>query len=87
MTEVAGEDDGARVAAAEIECNRNALASENPRRILLPVLRRIAVADERHGAGIQRNAFDREACAAASDRRENAAPVRIAAVQRGFHKR
>src|ERR1700736_3034324 len=49
VAEVARENDGGGIAAAEVEHDGDALAAEDARGILLPVHRRRAVRDERHG--------------------------------------
>src|SRR5689334_20590965 len=87
MAEVGGEDDGAGVAAAEVEGDGDALAGEDARGVLLAVGRGLAVGDERDVASGERDAADGEARAAAADRGEDAAPVRVAAVQRGLDQR
>src|SRR5438105_4395539 len=87
VAEVGGEDDGAGVAAAEVERDGDALAGEDTRRVLLAVRRRLAVRDERDVAGGERDTADGEARAAAADRGQDASPVRIAAVQRGLDQR
>src|SRR3954449_603614 len=87
VAEVGGEDDGGRGAGAEVEGDRDAFAGEDFRGVFLFVKRGLAVRDELHVGGEQRNAFDVEARAAAAEGGQHAAPVRIAAVQRGFHER
>src|ERR1043165_4942267 len=87
VTEVRRQHHGAGRAAAEVDADRHALAGEDLRGVLFAVVGRLAVADERDRAGAQRDALDREARAAAADGGEDAAPVRVAAVQRGLDQR
>src|SRR5438105_14745847 len=46
VSKIGRQHDGAAVAAAEVESQRNALASEDARGILLPIFGRAAIADE-----------------------------------------
>src|SRR5439155_8683823 len=64
----------------------HALAGEDARGVLLAILDGAAVADEGDGAGAERDSADGESCAAASDRGQDASPVRIAAMQRSLHQ-
>src|SRR6185436_20607385 len=87
VTEVRRQHHRAGGAAAEVDGNGDALAGEDLRGVLFAVGGGLAVADERDRAGGEGDALDREARAAAADRGEDAAPVRIAAVERGLHQR
>ena len=81
MTEVGGEDDGAGVAGAEIQVKGDPFAGEDPRGVLLAILRRRAILDQRDVAGDEGDFLEREARSAAADGRQDAPPVRIAAVR------
>src|SRR5438132_859293 len=56
VAEVGGKEDGAGVAAAEVERDGDALAGEDARSVLLPIAGRLAVGDEGDVAGGERNA-------------------------------
>src|SRR5438270_6904759 len=87
VAEVGGENDGRRRAATEVEEDGDAFASEDFRGIFLFVNGRRAVRDQLHVRGEERHALDVEARAAASEGGQHAAPIRIAAVQRGLDER
>src|SRR5438445_1302295 len=87
VAEIGGPHHDAAIPAAEVEGQRDALASEDARCILLAIFGRAAVPDECPATGGQRDSLDGESRAAATDRRKNASPVRIAAVQSALHQR
>src|SRR5438067_494016 len=86
VTEVRRQQRRAGRAAAEVDGDRDALAGEDLGGVLLAVGGGLAVADERDRAGREGDVLDGEARAAAADGGEDAAPVRVAAVQRGLYQ-
>src|SRR5690349_18765059 len=87
VAKVAGQHDRARGAQAEVDAQRYALAGEDLRGVLLLVLRRRAVDDEGDVCRVEGDLLQGKTCAAAADGGEDAAPVRIAAVQCRLHER
>src|SRR6266542_1605644 len=87
VTEVRRQQRRAGRAAAEVDGDGDAFAGEDPRGVLFAVGGGLAVADERDRADGEGDALDREARAAATDGGKDAAPVRVAAVQRGLDQR
>src|SRR4051812_13262510 len=87
VAEVGGENDGGCGAAAEVEDDGDAFAGEDFGGVFFFVNRGLAVRHELNVGGEERHAFHVEARAAAAEGGQDAAPVRIAAVEGGFHER
>src|SRR6476619_458196 len=81
VAEIRSQDDRTRVASAEVEEDGNTLAGEDSGRVFFPIDRGLAVFDQLEAAGEQRNTLHVEPRAAAAERRQHAAPVRVAAVK------